>query len=125
MLHLLGTLLLVPYVVLAAFFLLVGRAAAAGSWWNLVDLLAGTACWSLRFGLPLAVLGILLLAAGGVFAGTQRLAAMVLAGLAGLVLLVLLLWPKQFPDTGQLLFLFPCVLVFTGSLCRVLAAPTS
>ncbi len=120
-LHLAGTLLLVPYFVLAAFFVLVGRAAASGSWWNLIDLLANTAYWTLYVGLPLVALIFLTLATAGFFASAQRLATLVLAGLSGIVLVILIFWPTTWPDFGQWLFLLPCVLVFALSLLTALS----
>lgn len=118
--HALSTLILVPYFVLAAFFVLVGRAAASKGWWELFDLLANTMLWTLRLGVPLVVIGFLVLAGAGLFGGTQRVASIVLMSLAALVLFILLVWPGTLPDAGQILFLVPCALVFAGSLWQVL-----
>jgi hypothetical protein len=118
--HALSTLMLVPYFVLAAFFVLVGRAAASKGWWELFDLLASTMLWTLRLGVPVVVIGFLVLAGAGFFAGAQRVAAIVLTTLAGLVLFILLIWPRTLPDAGQILFLVPCALVFAGGLWQVL-----
>lgn len=122
-LHLAGTLVLVPYVILAAFFLLVGRAAASGSWWDFIDFLANTAYWTLRLGIPLAIAGFLALGVAGFFPAAQRFATMVLAGFSGVVLLILVLWPREWPDAGQLLFLLPCLVVFCGSVATLSSPP--
>ena len=116
-----GTLVLIPYFILAAFFLLVGRAAASGSWWDLFDLLAQTAYWTLRLSIPLAILAFLVLGVAGFFTGAQRIATMVLAGFSGIVLLILVLWPREWPDAGQLLFLLPCVVVCGGSVMTLVS----
>jgi len=119
-LHAVGTLLLVPYFILAAFFVLVGRAAASGSWWDLIDMLANTALWTMRIGIPLVVVLFLVLAGAGFFSAWARVANLVLTGLSALILVILLFWPQEWPSAGQWLFLAPCVLILAGSLARAL-----
>jgi hypothetical protein len=121
-LHATATLLLIPYFVLAAFFALVGRAAASGSWWDLFDLLANTFSWTVRLGIPVAIAFFLILAGAGFFSAWARTANFVLTGLSGLILVILLFWPQEWPDAGQWLFFAPCVLIFAWSLVRTVSS---
>lgn len=125
-LHVAGCVAVLPYLVLAGFFLFVDRAAATKGLAELVELV---------FAVGLAVLegeGLLVVAlwglvvALGVLPATQRVASAVL-GLAAMSSLVVILTIHAGPlDSGQVLFLAPCgliALLATWSMSRALPAP--
>jgi hypothetical protein len=112
-LHVLGTLILVPYLILAAGFLLLGHAIsrAQGSVWVIFDTLLHQAVWIIPWGVIGAAGALLALAALGVFPETRRLGGVCLAVLAAASLVVLVVIPESRLDAGALTFLVPCMSV--------------
>ncbi len=111
LIHLLCTLTLVPYAVLMAWFLLVGRIAASTSPWDMVDTLAYTANWFLWWGVAAFAASFLVLAGMGFVARLRRLALLTLLTVSLAILLGILFYPDKAVGGGELLFLLPCFLV--------------
>lgn len=114
-LHVVASALVTPYVALAGMFLLVGEAARTKGPFELLDVAAQHALWILQWGIYVAPVLWLLLAASGAFASTRRGGALVLALLA-LGSFAIIVRLQQTPlDAGQWLFLAPCLIVAATS----------
>lgn len=114
-LHVLGCLVLLPYLGLAMFFLFIRQAAHARGLAALFDLLLSA--FVNLFG-PSGLLSFALwlgLVALGFAASTRRLAALCLACVAGASLALILILQHGPFDAAQLLFLAPCALVAIAS----------
>lgn len=107
-LHVLATLAVAPYAVLAIGFLLAGRIFTSGSLWAALDILITTFAWLIPWGAIGFVLATLTLAGLGCAAEYRRVASVLLAAVAAATLLVLILMPTHWPGAGELLFLAPC-----------------
>src|SRR5262245_40883659 len=121
-LHLVATLLLVPYLVMAAAFLLADRVFASGSWGAMLDTLLAHAVWLIPWGIIGFGAFIILLAALGFSASSARLGAGIVCALAAGSLVVMLVVPTGPIDTGVLLFLLPCIII-AGVSAWLTAAP--
>lgn len=108
-LHVLSTMIVAPYVVLALGFLLAGRMIASGSIWQALDLMLSAFLWLVPWGAIGFMLATVALAGLGVAAGYRRIASAILAAVAVATLLVLILMPTRWPGAGELLFLAPCL----------------
>lgn len=107
-LHLLGTIVLVPYLLLAGMFLLLGHALAGGTLASLFQALLDEALWLLPWGGLAFCAGVLALAALGCVSRWQHFASACLAVLAAGCIVVIVMMPATTPDAGQWLFLAPC-----------------
>lgn len=114
-LHLVASALVMPYVALAGMFLLVGEAARTKGLFELLDVAAQHALWILQWGIYVAPVLWLMLAASGAFTSTRRGGALVLALLALGSLAIIVALPQTPMDAGQWLFLAPCVIVLATS----------
>ena len=120
-LHVLATLVLVPYFVLAGGFLILGHAISRGSLWSFLDALLAHAAWLIPWGILGLALALVAVAILGAIARARRLAAAILAMLAGASLAVILTIGRGEIDAGALLFLLPCALVLAFALgCLVM-----
>lgn len=108
--HLLATVTVTPYVVLALAFVLFGRAVASGSWLGFFDTLITQASWVIPWG---AIVFALLTCALGVvgFTSMRWLGGIVLCVLADISLAVLLVMPDSAIDADALVVLLPCAAV--------------
>jgi len=120
-LHVIATLLLVPYLVMAAAFLLADQVFSGGSWGAMLDTLLAHALWLIPWGIIGFGAFIIVLAALGLSAGSARLGARIVYALATGSLLVMLVVPTSPIDAGVLLFLLPCIIV--AGVSAWLAAP--
>lgn len=109
LLHVLATLVLVPYLVLAAGFLILGHMILSGSPWAMLDTLLAHALWIVPWGAIGFGVGIVALAIAGAVPRTRRPAAALLAVLAGGALAVLVLGDSSPLDVGAFVFLLPCI----------------
>lgn len=113
--HILASVLVLPYVALAAMFLLIGEAARTKGPFELLDVAALHALWILQWGIFAVPAAWLVLASAGCFPPTRRPGAAVLALLA-LGSFATIVTLQQTPlDAGQWLFLAPCVVVAAAS----------
>lgn len=108
--HILATIVVVPYVLLATSFLWLGQLINSGSIVAFFDTLITQFAWVMPWGILGFVLGLLLLAMLGLFLQTRWLAGPLLGLLAGSSLFVILFFDRAL-DTGKFLFLLPCILV--------------
>lgn len=115
-LHLIATLVLLPYVALAGAFVLLGSAIAGGSLGAMLRILLAEALWLFPWGFLGCAAAIVVLIALGVGERLRWLGAACLFGLAAASLVVILALPADLPDVGQVVFLLPCaaVLAFSG-----------
>ena len=109
LLHVLSVLLLLPYLVLAIVFVLLGQLIASGGLLAMLGALLDQFIWIVPWGLLGFVVGVLVLMGLGFGARTLWFAALATGLLATASLLVLLLWPGNAVDGDTLLFLLPCV----------------
>ncbi|MBM3521694.1 MAG: hypothetical protein FJX57_01950 [Alphaproteobacteria bacterium] len=123
-LHLLATLIVAPYTVLAIGFLLAGRMIASGSIWKALDLILTAFVWLVPWGAIGFMLATVALAGLGFATEYRRIASALLAAIAVATLLVLIAMPTQWPGAGELLFLAPCFGAAVIALAGVLRAPS-
>ena len=108
-LHVLATLVAVPYLLLASAFLILGQAIGAGSMWDVLDLLLAHALWIIPWGAIGFVVVIATVAVLGAYAPTRTLGGILLAVLAAGALVVLVTLNSGPLEAGQVVFLVPCV----------------
>ncbi len=115
-LHLLCTIMLLPYLLLAAWFLILGDAIASGSLASFLTSLLSHALWLMPWGLLGFTAGIVAVAALGVIEGVRWLGGLCLSILAGGCLFIVIAGNPSAIGPGELLFLLPCfaVLIFGG-----------
>jgi hypothetical protein len=109
LLHVLSVLLLLPYLVLAILFVLLGQLIASGGLLAMLGALLEQFLWIVPWGLLGFVAGVLVLIGLGFGARTLWFAGLAVGLLATASLLVLLLFPGRGVEGGDLLFLLPCV----------------
>src|SRR5512135_2124392 len=110
-LHLLCTMVLLPYLMLAGWFLILGDAISGGSLTSFFTTLLAHALWLVPWGLlgfAAAMFGIMAL---GLIDGVRWLGAICLFILAAGCLLVVIGMDVSAIDLGALLFLLPCFAV--------------
>ena len=115
-LHLLCTIMLLPYLALAAWFLIVGDVIAAGSLASVLTTLLSHALWLFPWGLLGIAAGIVGLAALGVIESARWFGGLCLFALAGGCLFIVIAGNPSAIGPGELLFLLPCfaILIFGG-----------
>ena len=120
-LHVLATLTLVPYVLLAAGFVLLGQAISSGSLLSLLDTLLLQATWLVPWGVIGFPLLFLLLAALGLHSRSRWIAGLLLCLIACTCAAIILLMSTSAIGVGEVLFLSPCiaVMIFGGWLAVV------
>ena len=110
-LHVLSTLVVVPYALLAVAFLLLGKAIARGSLAGLLSSLFWDALWIIPWGVISAVGVVAIVAVLGAFPGSRWLGALSLCALSLGSLIVLVTVPSGPIGSGELTFLAPCIAV--------------
>lgn len=115
LLHIIGTLVVLPYLLLAVAFLLIGDIARTRGLLAIIDTIANHANWILRwglYGLPVIALAFM---AFGLIPSLQRSCAAVLF-LVALGSLGIICWLHSGRlELGQIVFLLPCVAVIAMS----------
>lgn len=114
--HLLCTLVLLPYLALAAWFLILGDAIAGGTLASFLGTLLSHALWLFPWGLLGIAAGIVTVAALGMIEGVRWLGGLCLFVLAGGCLVIVIAGNPSAIGAGELLFLLPCfaILAFGG-----------
>jgi hypothetical protein len=109
LLHLVSVVLVLPGFVLALAFVILGRAISARSLWGFVDQLLADAVWLVPWGILAIGAAWLVVAIGGMFAGTRWLAGLCVAvvGVGSTALMLLLTSGHSNADIGQLAFYVP------------------
>jgi len=121
--HVVATLMLVPYLLLAAAFLIGGHAIGAGSLWALLDTLLAHALWIIPWGAIGFGVIMLTVAVLGAYPPTRRLGGILLGALAAGALVVLVTLHSGPLDAGQILFLVPCGLALACGAWLARAGP--
>ena len=110
-LHLLGLLILIPYLLLAIAFLLLGQVIASKGWLSFFGTLLAQFTWMFPWGI-LAFVGVIgIVAALGLSARSRMVGALCLCLLAAASLGVIVLLTSSSIGVGELTFLLPCILV--------------
>jgi len=109
LLHLLSIVLVLPSVLLASAFIILGRAIAARSLLGVLGQLLADALWLIPWGLIAACIVILLIAAGGFYVQTRRLAGFCVAllGVGSTVVVLTFTVSHSNFSVGQLPFFVP------------------
>ena len=109
LLQTLATLVVLPYVLLAALFLLIGEAAKTRGLFELVDVAAAHASWIFQWGIyvfALLYVALLLLA---FLPRLRRTGALCVSLVAVGSILVICILPSTAIRFGEFLFLVPCI----------------
>ena len=109
LLHVVSVLLMLPYLLLASLFLLIGRLAASRGLFGVLGTLIDEFIWLVPWGVLGFVATVLVLIGLGFSTRTLWLAGLCVGLLGTGTLLVLLLFPEGGLQEGQWLFLLPCV----------------
>jgi hypothetical protein len=109
LLHLLSIILVLPGIVLACAFIILGRAIATKSLLGLFGQLLTDAVWLIPWGVLAACAAVLLVALGGFFVQTRWLAGLCVAilGIGSIVIVLVLAISHSHISLGQLLFFVP------------------
>ena len=108
--HVLATIAVVPYLLLASGFLLLGQAINSGSIFAFFATLIAQFVWIVPWGIIGFAFSVLLLATLGLFPQVRWLAGLLLCLLAAIALFVILFVDRSL-ELGKFLFLLPCILV--------------
>jgi hypothetical protein len=101
--------MLIPYLVLAYAFVVLGHAISRGSLLGILDTLLTHFVWMVPWGVIGAAAIIVLVVLLGVIPGVRALGALCLGTLAALSLAIILIVDTSPLDAGALLFLLPCI----------------
>jgi hypothetical protein len=107
-LHVLAVAVLLPYLVLAYAFLVLGHAISSGSLFGILDTLLTHFVWMIPWGIIGASFASVAIVLLGVIPGVRRLGALCLGVLAAAALAIILVVDTSPLDLGALLFLLPC-----------------
>ncbi|MEQ1692513.1 MAG: hypothetical protein ABMA00_14585 [Gemmatimonas sp.] len=113
--HVLATLVALPYALLAAAFLLVGQAARARGLLGVFNVVLSNADWFARWGIYVLPVVYLALAAAGFSPGLRRIGALSLVVLSAVSLVIIWALHSGKLSIGQWVFLTPCVGVIVTS----------
>ena len=110
-LHILGLLILIPYLLLAIAFLLLGQVIASKGWLSFFGTLIAQFTWIFPWGILGFVAVIGMVGALGLSAGSRLAGALCLCLLAASSLGVIVFVTTSSIGLGELTFLLPCILV--------------
>ncbi len=110
-LHTLGTLVVLPYMLLAAAFLLVGDIARSRGLFAAIDAILNHASWIFRWGIYGLPVFLVALIVAGCLPSLQRISAVVLFLIALGSLGVICTLHSTRIGLGQVVFLLPCIAV--------------
>lgn len=112
LLHLLSIILVLPRILLASAFIILGRAIATQSLLGLLGQLLADALWLVPWGLLAACAAVLLIALGGFFVQTRRMAALCVAilGIGSMVISLALIISHSNFTLNRLTFFVPAAI---------------
>ena len=115
-LHIVATIIVIPYAVLAVGFLGLRYAIGDGSVFGFFERLLEEASWLVPWGVAGLVVGFLVLAALGLVRRLRGLGGLLLAVIALVSIVVIVGWRGSAVTTDEVVFLLPCVaaLLFGG-----------
>ena len=116
--HILAVVVLLPYLVLASGFLILGHAISSSSLVSSIDTLFTHALWVLEWGIYAAVVGIVMLTLLGIVPRYRWLGALCLAVLAAASALSIAIVPRRTFGLWEWLYLVPCIAVLLFGLWR-------
>ena len=111
MLHVAMTLFAVPYLLLAGFFMMVGRMASQRGPWAILDSFLESFNWAASWGLLMLGVTVITVAGLGLWESQRWLATLALAVLMAVSLSILLFLRITIPTLGELVFLSPGILI--------------
>jgi hypothetical protein len=111
LLHVLATIALLPYLVLASGFLILGHAISSGTLFSFFGTLLAHAVWIIPWGLIGFASAMVLVAVLGIVPRFRRFGALCLCLLAAASLAVIIFMVPSRVGWSELLFLLPCMLV--------------
>ncbi len=114
-LHLVGAIVVVPYVALALMFLFIGQVARAKGLMAIIDVVLNNMDWFVRWGIFAAPVLWICLVAAGFMPSFQRASSLCLCLLAVASFLVVVTLTANKVGAGELLFLLPCLAVAATS----------
>ena len=120
-LHVLATLALLPYVLLATAFVLLEQAIGDGTLSALLATLLAQVLWLVPWGLLGFLIGTALLAALGLHPASRWVGGLVLCVLALAAIAVVTVKPTAPVEVEDLIFLLPCLLVAVYGAWTVIA----
>jgi len=120
-LHVLATIVVLPYLVLACGFLILGHAISSGSLLSFFGTLLAHAVWIIPWGLIGFACAMVLVAALGIMPRFRWIGALCLCLFAAAALAVIIFITPSRVGWSELLFLLPCmfVLMFSAWLANV------
>ncbi|MDP1563393.1 MAG: hypothetical protein Q8M16_18585 [Pirellulaceae bacterium] len=110
LLHVLITMLAIPYVMLACVFLIIGRMAAQRGLWDAFDAFLNSLNLAMGWGALLFVLVLTSILVAGFFESLRWWGSLALLTLLISTLGVLIFYRPTFPTLGEFLFLTPALL---------------
>lgn len=110
-LHIIGTVVVVPYVALALLFVFIGQLARSKGLWALVDAFWNNLDWYVSGGFHVAVAIWVCLVVTGCIPTLQRGSSLGLSILAAASFIVIVCLSSSRLGIGEIVFLFPCVAV--------------
>lgn len=114
-LHILATLVVFPYAVLAVGFLFVGKVASSRGPLSLLQSLFDIFVLIVPWGAIGFLLAFLCVACLTFFQVKGQVPASALAGISGLSLVIVMFYRPSLPSIGEVLFMLPCFVVLVGS----------
>lgn len=121
-LHTVGSIVVLPYTLLAGLFLFIRDLASTRGLLELLEVALTDAVSFIRWGIYLFVLCWLAIVIAGFFPRFRRLASICLASLAASSLIVIVALDARGPDLGSVTFLIPCIFVIGSSIWQYVRA---
>ncbi len=114
-LHILATLVVVPYTILAVGFLIIGKVASSHGPLSLIQSLIDIFVLIVPWGAIAFLLAFVSVVSLPLFQETRPVAPAALVVVSGFSLVILLFYRPSLPSGGELLFMLPCFAVLAAS----------
>lgn len=112
-LHVVMTLVAIPYFLLAGYFVMIGRIASQRGLWDILDSFLTSFNWIATWGFLLLGVTVTTIAGMGFWESKRWLATMALGVLMATTLGILLFYRTSIPTLDELYFLAPGILVIS------------
>lgn len=119
-LHVLMTLISIPYILLAAFFVGVGRVASQRGLWAILDTFLDSINWALTWGICGLGVALITICAMGSIEPLRWWATLTLLGMLSVTLCILLYYRASFPSLDELVLLAPAIIVLAICFWRLI-----
>jgi len=117
------TMLAIPYLLLAGFFIMIGRMASQRGLWAILDSFLESFNWTATWGLLLLGVTVITVAGMGFWESHRWLATLALSGLLAIAMGILLFYRASIPTLGELTFLAPGILILVFCIWRLIWRP--